>query len=49
MLEFYKTRAGRTYFEATLPRLIKAIERLADALEEKEEKEEYNEGEEVNR
>ena len=42
MLDFYRSRAGRTYFEATLPKLVKALERIADALEEKEE---YSEGE----
>lgn len=31
--EFYETKAGRTFFELTLPRLIAAIERLAEALE----------------
>ena len=33
MLDFYRTRAGRTYFESTLPRIAKALERIADSLE----------------
>lgn len=31
--EFHETKMGRTFFEVTLPRLIAAIERLAEALE----------------
>ena len=32
-VEFYKTRAGRTYYEKTLPELIEQIRRLADVVE----------------
>jgi len=32
MLDFYRTRAGRTFFEATLPNLTRALVRLADSL-----------------
>lgn len=32
-LDFYRTRAGRTYFEVTLPSIARAIDRLAVALE----------------
>ena len=32
-LDFYRTRAGRTYYEQTLPALVTAIQRLAAALE----------------
>jgi hypothetical protein len=32
-LEFWETPAGRHFFEATLPRLVRQIERVADALE----------------
>jgi len=33
MIDFYRTRAGLTFFEATLPRLVAAVERLAAAAE----------------
>lgn len=33
--EFFETGYGRRFFDAQLPRLIKAIERLADAAEAK--------------
>jgi hypothetical protein len=35
-IEFFQTRMGSKFFEADLPRLIKAIERVADALAEKQ-------------
>jgi hypothetical protein len=37
-LDFYRTRAGRTYFEVTLPSLVTAINRLAAALEQHDER-----------
>jgi hypothetical protein len=30
---FYRTRAGREYYEKTLPELVEQVKRLADALE----------------
>ena len=33
MLEFARTIMGKTFFEGTIPRLIKSLERIADALE----------------
>jgi len=33
MPQFYETLKGRKFFEADLPRLIKALERVADQLE----------------
>lgn len=33
MLEFFRTVAGRTFFDGSVPRLIKALERIATALE----------------
>lgn len=30
---FYQTRAGRTFYERTLPELVEQIRRLADAVE----------------
>jgi len=32
-LQFYRTRAGRTFFEHTLPELIRQLERLNENLE----------------
>ncbi len=32
-LEFYQTRAGRTYYEKTLPELVEQLRRLADAVD----------------
>ena len=32
-VEFYQTRAGRTYYEKTLPDLVEQLRRLAEALE----------------
>ncbi len=32
-LEFYQTRAGRTYYETTLPELVEQLRRLAAAME----------------
>jgi len=31
--EFYNTRAGRTYYEKTLPELVEQLRRLAAAVE----------------
>jgi hypothetical protein len=33
MSDFYRTRMGQTFYEHTLPSLIRAIERLATAVE----------------
>ena len=30
---FFQTLMGRVYYEGTLPRLVRALERIADALE----------------
>ena len=35
---FYQTRAGRTFYEKTLPELVEQIRRLADAVERLTEK-----------
>lgn len=35
---FYQTRAGRTFYEKTLPELVEQIRRLADAVERLEER-----------
>ena len=32
-VEFYQTRAGRTYYEKTLPELVEQLRRLAEAME----------------
>lgn len=32
-MHFYLTKAGRLYYDVTLPELVKQITRLADALE----------------
>ena len=32
-VEFYQTRAGRTYYEKTLPELVEQLRRLATAVE----------------
>lgn len=37
MNEFARSMNGRRFFEAQLPRLIKALERIADALEKQNE------------
>ena len=31
--EFYETRGGRQFIDGTMPRIAKALERIADALE----------------
>jgi hypothetical protein len=33
-VNFYQTRAGRTYYEKTLPELVEQVRRLADAVEQ---------------
>ena len=35
MLEFYKTQAGRTFFDHHVPKLIENLERIASSLEQK--------------
>jgi hypothetical protein len=32
-LEFYKTQAGRRYYDGVLPRIANALERIADVME----------------
>ena len=32
-LEFYKTQAGRRYYDGVLPRIASALERIADVME----------------
>lgn len=38
-MEFYNTGYGRTFFSSQLPKLIKALENIADALEKRNEQE----------
>ncbi|MCC6158882.1 MAG: hypothetical protein IT350_12590 [Deltaproteobacteria bacterium] len=33
MLEFYRTQAGRTFIDATLPNIARELARLCDVLE----------------
>ena len=40
---FYQTRAGRTFYEVHIPRLIEAVERLAAAVEKLVEDQEEDE------
>jgi hypothetical protein len=35
MIAFFQTMMGKKFFEADVPRLVKALERIAEALEEK--------------
>ena len=39
MIEFVRTMIGKRFFDGQLPALIKALERIADALEEQNKKE----------
>lgn len=32
--QFFETNMGRTFYDGTLPRLVKAIDRLAKAIED---------------
>jgi hypothetical protein len=32
MSEFFQTRMGQKFYEGTMPRLVKALERIADSL-----------------
>lgn len=45
MNAFHETQYGRRFFDGQLPRLIKALERIADALE----KQSKNKNEEKNK
>ena len=36
-IEFFNTMMGRKYYEADVPRITKALERIADALEKQNE------------
>ena len=38
MAQFHETMYGKRFFDSQLPALIKAIERIANALENKKEK-----------
>jgi len=40
MIEFIRTITGKRFFDAQLPRLIQALERIADALEKQNEEKE---------
>lgn len=40
MIQFYETQMGQKFFMRDVPALIKAINRLADAMENMEKKEE---------
>lgn len=46
MAAFHETQMGKRFFESQLPKLIKTLERIADALEKqnenKNEKEEHD-------
>lgn len=42
---FYQTRAGRTYYEVHIPRLIEVLERLTVAVEKLSEQQEEEESE----
>ena len=33
--EFFQTRMGQAFYEGTMPRIAKALERIADALEKR--------------
>jgi hypothetical protein len=33
-IEFFQTRMGKKFYDADVPRITKALERIADALEE---------------
>lgn len=37
MPQFHETMYGKRFFDVQLPKLIKALERIADALEKQEE------------
>ena len=37
MMEFVRTMYGKRFFDGQLPRLIQALERIADALEKQNE------------
>lgn len=36
MADFFQTRMGLVFFESTVPRIAKALERIADAMEREE-------------
>ena len=40
MVEFFQTRMGQIFYEGMFPRLVRAVERLADAIEKANELEE---------
>ena len=40
MMDFIRTMYGKRFFDGQLPRLIKALERIADALEKQNENKE---------
>ncbi len=45
-IPFHSTEYGRIFFDRQLPRLIKALERIADALEKQNNDEKENKDEE---
>ena len=40
MVEFFQTRMGQIFYEGTVPRMVRALERIANALERANELEE---------
>ena len=40
MIEFFQTQMGRAFYEGAVPRLIRAVERLANAIEKSNDLEE---------
>lgn len=36
MIDFFQTRMGHTFFEGTMPRIAKALEKIAAAMEKEE-------------
>jgi len=40
MVEFFQSRMGHIFYEGTVPRMVRALERIADALEKANELEE---------
>jgi len=41
--QFFQTLMGRKFFEADVPRLVRAVERIADALEQLSQQPKQNE------
>ena len=49
MSAFYETPMGRKFFESQVPKMIKALERIADALEKSNELKEKEKSDNENR